>query len=245
MLLSEKVDLAAEVSPNLVNIQKRVKYFYETRIKELGLTETLLDLDAVIFGGLLRDLSANKSRFFKSDIDLVSMEKKSRIQKVLEKKKFPLVTNKYGGFRFSYYGQDFDIWSYEDTWAFKEGMIEASQGFDSLLKTTFFNLDASYFELNKKHFKASNCFIDGVEKRVLDINLKENPFPKKMAERAIDYIMYKNFSMSYNLQLFVIENIDNVKKYKLFLALLEKHLEKNNQNPFDFFIQKDFLNNKT
>lgn len=231
--------VSQEVSPDLINIQRRINYFYRQRLEKIDLIKSLFNSNTVVFGGLLRDLGAAGSRHFKSDIDLVSMETKSTLEKLLEK--YNIIKNKYGGFRFSYYGQDFDIWSYEDTWAFREGLVEPSQSFDALLRTTFFNLDSSYFELSTKSFFASDDYISGINKGILDINLKENPFPKKMAERAIRYALDYNFSISYKLQLYIFENIYSLNVNKYFISSLIEHLNKDDKTPFYLPMQKDFL----
>src|SRR5690242_8549902 len=78
--------------------------------------------ETVVFGGMIRDISLWPAREFNSDIDLVSMADRKSILSVI--RRYNPKLNKFGGFRFAVGYQLFDIWSYQDTWAFREGLVK-------------------------------------------------------------------------------------------------------------------------
>src|SRR5690348_5003555 len=90
----------------------------------------------VIFGGMIREFWLGNAREFSSDIDLVSEAPDRDISQAVAK--FDPARNKFGGFRFRVGKWRFDVWSFRQTWAFRNEIIEGRQLRD-LLRSTFFN----------------------------------------------------------------------------------------------------------
>jgi hypothetical protein len=139
--------------------------------------------DVILFGGVLRDLALGGTRVYPSDIDIVV--------RVADKEKFKaLLTplrakrNRFGGYRFAVAKWNFDVWSFSDTWAFRAGLVEGCS-VDDLLKTTFFDWDAIAYITHDKRLVFSERYFEKISRRVVDINLLENPNPLGAALRAL------------------------------------------------------------
>ncbi|WP_369063458.1 hypothetical protein [Burkholderia gladioli] len=160
--------------------------------------------DSVIFGGMIRDFGLGYARFFRSDIDIVTMSTSAEIYSLI--KQFDPIRNKFGGFRFSESGRLFDIWSFYDTWAIREGYVDG-KALDDLCKTTFFSLDAAIFRLQQQSLTATQDYENILMERVLGINLVAHPFPDKIALRAIQMAVSKDLFVAPNLCEFIIRNL--------------------------------------
>jgi len=222
-------------------IGKRVyRYLYERRATRATTQELICRLsnslpETVVFGGMIRDFSLGLARDFSSDIDLVSMADRATILSVIDQ--YHPQTNKFGGFRFAVGGQLFDIWSFQDTWAFKEGLVKGEQ-IEDICATTFFNMDAAYQPLKSKKIRSSRNYLDSVLSRTLDINLEPNPAPDKVAIRAIYMAIRRDVKISPRLQLFILKNAANTSwKSEFtgsFLKLMASHIEKFDSVPFSY-----------
>lgn len=197
--------------------------------------------ETLIFGGMLRDFALKRGRQFVSDIDLVSMGSSSDIQAAIAH--LQPEQNKFGGFRFSVGRTLFDIWAFEDTWAFRQGFVEG-QTVEDLLKTTFFNVDAAAYNLSSGKFFCSENWAKAIQSRVLDINLPENPSVESMMNRAIKMACGKEFEIGNGLAQFLVENISLHRLDRLgcmFMLGLKKHVESGLKAPYRFDPQKSLL----
>lgn len=181
--------------------------------------------ETVIFGGMIREFALGNTRAFKSDIDIVARADKTDILAAI--KEYNPIENKFGGYRFTVSKQLYDIWSFEDTWAFKKGLVEGSL-LQDIFKTTFFNLDAAAFHLRKKELFCSESYIDSLQRRILDLNLQENPSPSGMVRRAIKLAIGNELAVTPRLGEYIVNHIDAstlddvsnsyVKNLKVFLS---------------------------
>jgi len=197
--------------------------------------------ETVIFGGMVREFALGNARNFSSDIDLVTLASQAEIYQVI--KAFSPVKNKYGGFRFVVSKRIYDIWAFEDTWAFREGILKGDS-FSDLFNTTFFNLDSALFHLGKKKCYLSNYYQHSVENKLLEINLEENPFPEKMAERAILMAIEKQLFIGPSLANYLLKNKSKSENllFNLFIEGLRNHLEVNGNTKYKFNLKNLFLN---
>ncbi|WP_338617198.1 hypothetical protein [Achromobacter sp. E1] len=184
-------------------------YSYLSRPRKQDASAALIKLirdilpGTLVFGGMIRDMAFGSARDFDSDIDLVSLATRSEILRAV--KEFEPQANKFGGFRFVHKGRLFDIWAFEDTWAFKEGLVRAGAEQD-LCKTTFFNVDAVYQKLGSSKLVCEDSYLKNLHLRILDINLAENPSPEKIASRAIWLSWNLELALSVRLQDYVLQH---------------------------------------
>ncbi|SEH25725.1 hypothetical protein [Magnetospirillum fulvum] len=169
--------------PNCISsetLRSRLRYFLwqrpATRDQISMVLEALRDVGpSAIFGGLLRDLCLLGSRNFQSDVDIVV---DSQSQDDIERRifKWKPVRNKFGGYRFSVGGQKFDVWMLNNTWAFQRGYVVEAD-FSTLPLTTFFNWDAVAYRIDDRSIICSDDYFSELSKKVIDVNLRENPNP--------------------------------------------------------------------
>lgn len=175
--------------------------------------------ETVIFGGMVRDFGLSNVKRFSSDIDLVTTASAQDIYRLI--RPYQPVRNKFGGFRFVCASRLFDIWSLEDTWAIREGYVKG-KSLESLLSTTFFNLDAAFFRISDCRVYAAENYERCLSRRILDINLQENPDPKQMAVRAVHMAIKKDLFIAPNLGEFILREL-----YRKSASLLVESYVKN------------------
>lgn len=233
---------------NKTKVGERVfRYLYERRADRAEAQELIRRLseelpETVVFGGMIRDLALGSARDFNSDIDLVSMADRATIFSLIQR--YDPQINKFGGFRFAVGRQLFDIWSFQDTWAVREGLVRA-ESFEDLCATTFFNVDAACQPLRSKKIISSANHLESLRRRTLDINLEANPAPAKVAARAIRMMVKRDLNASPRLQSYILRN---AKKdlWKCgftgsFLKLMERHQESHSDFSFSHCLQKDLF----
>jgi hypothetical protein len=195
--------------------------------------------NTIIFGGMVREFALGRVRQFSSDIDLVSMHSRDEIHRAVTHHNPTL--NKFGGFRFTVDKQRFDIWSFSDTWAFKQGHV-SGEIFPDILKTTFFNLDAAYYHISRRELELIDGYAIWVSQKKLDINLRENPHPSNICRRAITLAVTKQLGISKNLAEFILTNIE-IKTAtwveRLFVGNLQKFLKSPGASLFYFSPQRE------
>lgn len=129
--------------------------------------------ETVIFGGFLRNLSLEQTKFFSSDIDIV-IKTKEREQVISFLKNYNSIQNKFGGYRILNKTElNYDIWFLEDTWAFRKKIIKYSPDFNTLPLTTFFSMDSILYQTKcNKIIMTDQCAKD-LRTKTLDIELEE------------------------------------------------------------------------
>ncbi|MFM9913272.1 MAG: hypothetical protein ACKVN9_07055 [Methylophilaceae bacterium] len=221
-------------------------YLNHVSPERLVIRETLNEVstrlpNTAIFGGMIREFALGNAREFSSDIDLVAFASHHEIYQAI--KEFNPDRNKFGGFRFIVGKQLYDIWAFDDTWAFREGIIKGNV-FKDLLDTTFFNLDAALFNLDESVCYVSDSYQTWLDDHLLDLNLQENPAPANMARRAINMAINQNLAIGPKLGLFLISQKINTPTdliSDMFLFGLKKHLEKNDSAQYFFQPQMSLL----
>jgi hypothetical protein len=142
-------------------------------------------LEAVAFGGVLRDLILYGASERPRDVDIVVNCSASELESWLSS--FPVKRTRFGGFRVRIHKWDFDIWALQDTWAFTTTRMEPT--FENLPKTTFFNIEGIAAQLNttpgQKRALYSFGFAEAVASKILDINFEPNPFPQLCIIRGL------------------------------------------------------------
>lgn len=218
---------------NSKSAKKKIQIFLG---EELGETHPIQHLksslaDLAIFGGMIRDLTLGRPEFFNSDIDLVSSASAEEIYYAI--RNYTPVRNRFGGYRFFFLGRPYDIWSLEDTWAVREGYVDA-KCIEDLCSTTFFTTDAAIFNINSECFYLPKFCRQSIRRKILDINLIHNPYPAKMAMKAIDLSVKRGFKLSPGLCEYVLRNDALLGGFAGFRADLVSHLEKTPERPFEF-----------
>ena len=197
--------------------------------------------DTVIFGGMIREFALGNARGFVSDIDLVSTASQTEIS--LAVAKYQAVRNKFGGFRFVIEKQRFDVWSLSDTWAFQSGFA-FGETFADLLTTSFFNVDAACYHVDKRKLLCLPGYDRWMQRRILDINLLQNPQPPSMARRALVLMQTCQLGVTRRLAEYIAIHIENQTLTwidQLLVNKLREFLIRDGQDEFRFSPQAELV----
>lgn len=160
---------------------------------------------AFFFGGLLRDLMMYGSGAVPRDLDIVIGGGTKSICDSFDC--YLKRRTRFGGLHLDAKGWLFDIWNLQDTWAFREGLVEG-RNFSDLPKTTFLNVEAVVAEVAPKPGKRrrvfSNGFFEAMHSRTIDINFEENPFPGLCVVRSLLAAYKLNFALAPRLTAYIM-----------------------------------------
>jgi hypothetical protein len=139
-----------------------------------------------LFGGLLRDIATQGPFALPRDLDLVVDD--SSIESI--KKTFAdriERENRFGGLSLRFDDWCVDVWPVKETWAFqRHWSCEPTPA--ELPKTTFLNVEAVVMGLSPTPGRGrpvhDNGFFNAINRRVLDINFEENPYPDSCIVRT-------------------------------------------------------------
>lgn len=218
----------------------------------LSLIEKLQDFgDVILFGGAVRDIIYKRSL---RDIDLVINSDYS-ISDILRNCSIKSAENIFKGHKVCSGIHKIDIWSMEDTWAFKNNLVKPS--FENLSKTTFLNVNAIGYSLKDNQFSNNGFFefLTTKDEPLLTINLIENPDPLLCTIRAIHLSNELGLSLERKLEYYIEQTIklsDNklrdytsryVKRYsnQSSLGLIKKYYNRFKNNSLND-LSSDFAN---
>jgi hypothetical protein len=100
----------------------------------------------------------------------------------------------------------FDVWALKDTWAIKQGLVEAS-GLGDLTKTTFFDWDAAVYLPTERVLYCAADYFDRIDSGIVNINLQENPNPLGAIARTLRLLVDWEVGLSRRLADFLWEQI--------------------------------------
>lgn len=211
------------LSANLPRVEKRLTEYLDHESSDRRVLKDALEhfsqslSSLVIFGGMLREFALGRARAFTSDIDLVAIASSEEIYQATAA--FSPVRNKFGGFRLYVEKWRFDIWAFEETWAFKRGLVPGAE-LPDLFNTTFFNLDAAFYDFTKRRLHCSDSYKEGIASRCLEVNLKTNPSPKSMALKAIRLAVDRDLSVGPQLADFILQHASGLELRGLYLSFV-------------------------
>lgn len=163
--------------------------------------------DIYIIGGALRDSYFNNLIDYKiRDLDLVFSEKIDKIKEILEE--YSYYKNRFGGYKLKLDELYIDIWSYYDSWAFKNKLVKSSKcSLSSLSKGTFLNIDSLVYNYNTSEMY-SYFFKKIIEKRKIDFISKNEEYIEKNPNSSLNIVRMLYMQDKYSLTF-----SDKVKEY--------------------------------
>lgn len=178
-------------------LKRRIEYFIKSgrggRENETALINALSEKARLyVFGGLIRDISLYSAYHFSSDIDLVFEGSKKQLYEVLSNYGLKDVhENKFGGFRVKDFSVDIDIWSFEETWAFKHQFI-SPKNVESLLYTTLMSWDSVLYDIQNNQIITTDSWLTDIHQGKLDLVLEHTPNASKSLMRILRTIYGKD-----------------------------------------------------
>lgn len=196
-------------------LQRQITRFFHARSewshKILNVFEKK-NWEAVLFGGVPRGVHKSPA-YSPRDLDIVVADQHFG---AFSDFFAPYIVRetRFGGIHLEWNEIEIDAWPLESTWAFRKKLIPEA-GFESLVKTTFFNADALAVDLvsrKNKGRKIYECgFFDAWHERVLEINLEENPFPELCVVRGLQLADHYHFRFSPRVTRFVCRCFDTMR----------------------------------
>ena len=171
------------------DLVKRVRRFLLRERRRDRVLSSLLDRlescrDVYLFGGVLRDIALYGITKLESDIDLVCVGSQDLVNSAVEGSGLRFEKNKFGGLRVETERWFVDLWSAEDTWAFREGGREYTD-IRSLLDTTITNWESILCCLNGCRLIHGENYFTDLNKRYLHVVFDKNPNPLGMYVRIM------------------------------------------------------------
>jgi len=160
--------------------------------------------EAVIFGGILRDLMLRPSNWLPRDIDIVvsnvsNQELEMEFSDLLDRR------TRFGGLHLRRNAM-FDVWSLPSTWAIRE--FHLTETFSELPRTTFLNIEAVAIDLGSESGKPrsiySHGFFESLTSRTLEINFEPNPYPELCVVRSLIMAAKLDFAIGARLAEYLI-----------------------------------------
>lgn len=164
------------------------------------------DWEAHVFGGFPRDLMVAGIDAVPRDLDIV-LAKDCITEVETELSAHVERATRFGGLHLSLHGWDVDVWSLEQTWAFRhDDRFDVT--FEELPNTTFLDVDAVAVSITEDspHIH-EHGFFDAIHARTVGLNYRHNPYPSLCAVRALDIACRLDFSLDSELVSYVLETV--------------------------------------
>jgi hypothetical protein len=203
-------------------------------------------MEIYLFGGFPKDIYLKGNNAIPRDIDLiVNGNDIGPLSELFSK--YQIEKSRFGGLKIKYYGLDVDIWTLNDTWAFKSHVAKL-EGIDSISKTTFLNIEAIAVELFPKSTKRKvvlDGFFEAIENHELELNLEKNPFPELNIARALYAAKNTDYHFGPKLISFIASNLNSSSEKKI-LSIYKKRygMVEREKKVFQFFLKAICENKK-
>ncbi len=157
-----------------------------------------------IVGGMVRDFARVGKTGFVSDVDLVIDAPAAEVADMAYEARAK--GNAFGGFSISEPGWNLDFWALETTWAVREGHVRASS-LQDFTRSTFFDYDAIIYDVRRRSIVCDDGYLEGLNRRVMEVNLLPNPTMIGNLFRAVRRILLWELSAGPRLTRFIVDNL--------------------------------------
>lgn len=161
--------------------------------------------NVAIVGGMARDFARVGKTGFNSDVDLVVDAPADAVAAMA--RSINARANAFGGYSIEELGWNVDFWALETTWAVRQGHVQA-QGLADFTRSTFFNYDAVIYDLKRRRVLFDDCYLEGLRRREMEVNLLPNPTTMGNLYRAVRRILLWDLSAGEKLRSFITQNLD-------------------------------------
>lgn len=149
-----------------------------------------------LIGGVLREYRDWEAIRDLRDIDIIiDIRDRNIWEEILET--YRPKKNSFGGYKLECSALIVDIWSLEETWAYRERHIvcEPEEYVRNLPRTVFLNLDAIIYDFNENVWYDEK-YQEAMDSRVIDVVLEKNPRILLNIVRAM--VLKKRYGMSFS-----------------------------------------------
>lgn len=175
-----------------------------------------------LIGGVLREYRDNKRIIKLRDIDIVIRVTDSDVwNRVLHSYSFKI--NRFGGYKLSCENLLVDIWEIEETWAYRNNIIQYNLNscVELLPETVFLNLDSIVYDWNQEIWY-DKIYQKAMDTRILDIVLEKNPHLLLNIVRTFVLKERYHMQLSTRLKEIILDQLKNVSSVSGFAKILYK-----------------------
>lgn len=195
-ILKRRLDRYLWWDENLAN--KRLRAVLEYHFSQFD--------EFAIVGGMVRDFARVGKTGFVSDVDLVVNAPDAKVADMA--KAVGARVNAFGGYSISSQGWNVDFWALGNTWAVREGLVEAKTLGD-FTRSTFFNYDAVVYDVRRRRVLCDESYLDRLHGKEMEVNLLPNPTIVGNLFRAIRRVLLWDLSAGPRLKAFIDQYLDN------------------------------------
>lgn len=199
--------------------------------------------ELLLFGGAIREYNDSGFDNMPRDFDIVINKNNDNtdLDKVLEA--FNYKKNRFNGYKINVNNIDFDIWSIENTWAFKENMIKCSKEDYKykLQDTVFLNIDSIVYNLTQNKI-FDEKYEYAMKSKEIDIVLEENPYKELNMVRAIGLKDKYNMRFSDKLKDVIKSFIKN--NNECITCCIDKLYEVQYNHYLEYKVKKEIIENE-
>lgn len=167
--------------------------------------------ELILLGGAIRDILIKDDN--PRDIDLIidtnkNLDANREIDKILDKYT-ACQKNRFGGYKLNIDGIEFDIWTMDNHWAFKNKLL--TRKIDNLKYSTFLNFDSIWYNLYNKERNNKyeyTFFNDCIKNNQINIISNKKELVELNPTKDINIVRILNIKNEWNLDIG-----DSVKKY--------------------------------
>lgn len=158
-----------------------------------------------LIGGVLREFKDHGCIQELRDIDIVVDTLEKENCKVMLNEYEPQI-NTFGGYKISCLDLIVDIWFLDETWAYREKIVDCppEQYGKRLTDTVFLNIDGIAYNWNSEKWEEDK-YRESMNSREIDIVLEQNPQVKLNITRAMVLRKRYNFTFSEKLKTKILE----------------------------------------
>lgn len=141
-----------------------------------------LDAPTFLFGGFPRLIARGGDPKTARDIDIVVHTDRLMLQASV--KRWAARSTRFGGMHLRIGDQRVDVWTLQDTWAFRQKKVAFSCTPDNLIRTVFLSIDALAIDVWRGAV-FSDGYRESARRMQLDIVLRDNPYPALCVLRSL------------------------------------------------------------
>lgn len=199
--------------------------------------EIFFEGTAYVVGGFLRDLANGKDP---RDLDIILKIPPNKISKLLLISHLDYKLNRMGGAKIFLDNFEIDLWSIENNWGFKTGLIKMNEQYivDNIASGCFYNFDSLVINVHKSMELSVKNYNESVNNKELDIlrrgveYKKLNPTIEANILKAFYIKKRYNFSFSESCSHYLISRLlflqDNYESTSSRLLAVKKQYPKYN-----------------
>lgn len=177
-------------------------------------------------GGMLRQFKETGSISNLRDADFTILFQDAKLWNEYIKDKDNYRYNRFDGMKFNFGGLIIDVWDIKKTWGIYMGYVKVKNEnyLEALANSVYLNIESIFYNIQKQEW-ADELYYNALEKKILNIVLRESPYKDFEILKAIK--MKRKYDLNYSTELgkLILRRTKNCRDYPKLLYDIqeEKH----------------------